>query len=404
MPEEPSRYAFCLLPYVRFEESLEIAHVNFLPLSQSRDRLPPEVYEYLQRVRATYLDGNASEVPDLTLAYIDPLVRASYSDAEWESIRTAADVLCYLFVSRNRILPLHSDHFRADRFEGHPTNERLSFTFARIQHLGYNLRTPRSYAPLFVRSELLSMNTVDENLHGALAALHAGCTVGNRQRECRQILQALHWFNLAEAVKEYDQPHTQVLQQSIAFETLLDPPHEGITEYFRKTVGLLVGIPEVDKWAKDFYSVRSRTVHGEQIAPTRYLYGEHRHVGHYELGKAVFAHCLRMRLQLWGLYEAGRLNTWARVNDIREMLTSNRTRLAIIQDLLSKDLSKDLQKRRELEHTLSGLRLEDRSLRPKDVEQLRKCVATIKARRTELENIVEADIADVEYFLEMHGS
>lgn len=109
MPETLPRYAFCLLPYARFPEPFEVGRVKFLPLSKSRDHLPQDVYEYLQRVRATYLDGRPEKVPDLTLAYLEPLVRESFTDAEWESIRAAVDVLCYLFVSRNRIPPVRSD-------------------------------------------------------------------------------------------------------------------------------------------------------------------------------------------------------------------------------------------------------------------------------------------------------
>ena len=82
MSNEVSRYAFCLLPYVRFAEPFELGAVKFLPLSKSRDSMPADVYDYLQRVRGTYLDGRNEVVPDLTLAYSDPLIRSSYGDAD----------------------------------------------------------------------------------------------------------------------------------------------------------------------------------------------------------------------------------------------------------------------------------------------------------------------------------
>ena len=94
------------------------------------------------------------------------------------------------------------------------------------------------------------------------------------------------------------------------------------------------------------------------------------------------------------------------MNDIREMLKSNRTRLVTIEALVNEDLEANTGKQRELEHALSGLRLDDRSLRPQDVEQLRKCVDAIKARREagQLEDLDNADIEDVEHFLEVYAS
>jgi len=250
------------------------------------------------------------------------------------------------------------------------------------------------------------MNNIDRNLHDALNALHAGCLVGNRQRECRQIFLALQWFNLAEFVEEFDQPHTQLLQQSVAFEALLDTPKEGILEYFRKTVGLLIGIPDLDKWAKEFYKVRSQIVHGSIFEPKAYMYGEHRHVPHYDVAKAVFVQCLRKRLQLWSLYDMGPINTFGRAHDIQEMLQSNRARLTRIQALMQEDLTNDDRKRQELSRALVGLREEDRSLRSQDLERLRQCVTEITARRDrgELQNISEDDLEDVGHFLDVAES
>ena len=120
-----------------------------------------------------------------------------------------------------------------------------------------------------MRSEWLSIGNIDRNLQSALAALHAGRVVGDRRenvvRSCLHstgsILRRRWSSTISPTLSSCSNP-------SRSRRSWIHRARASRCTSERLLVCWLES--EVDRWAKEFYAVRSRIVHGDVIKPADY--------------------------------------------------------------------------------------------------------------------------------------
>lgn len=135
----------------------------------------------------------------------------------------------------------------------------------------------------------------------------------------------------------------RILSLSAGFEALLYLPDEGIQQAFKGSIMSLLGdIPQLSEWALSFYNLRSKIVHGEEIAtsprhnppkrkkiPSTYFQhsqGEHEYIKHLTLGQKIFRKCLVRILNTRSEY----------VGDITSLLVPNEVHIKRIEEKMSK--------------------------------------------------------------------
>lgn len=139
---------------------------------------------------------------------------------------------------------------------------------------------------------------------------------GYSETERLRIVRAIEYYNNSYADGVGIDDRGRILSLSAGFEALFSLPDEGIGRAFQSGIVTLLGdIPTLREWAGDFYNLRSKIVHGEEISriarskPTRKevkkiasLYFKHRegeeeYINHLIVGQSVFRKCLEVILR-----------------------------------------------------------------------------------------------------------
>lgn len=160
-----------------------------------------------------------------------------------------------------------------------------------------------------------------------LSALHA-CNSTEKTSD-HQLMHSLYWFNLAHADTEDVTEYTRFTMTSAAFEALLDTPRHGVTEYFKRSVQLLLGkSAELESWAEAFYRARSNVVHGNELPDL--MYGKHKHQSLLVLADIIFTQCVYRILSLRLHWPSNETEHLLRLN-VKKFLISNKERFETLK-------------------------------------------------------------------------
>ena len=146
-----------------------------------------------------------------------------------------------------------------------------------------------------------------------LSHLAALC-LSNEERVVR-LFRSLEWLRLTFMNYEGFPHEARPVAMCTAFETLLDFPEDGKARYFSEEVNRLLpanklprstraGITKYDDnqvgwWCRDFYNLRSKTVHGERIGAADLLAPTGKE--HLRIALSLFEECIYGLLERWGL-------------------------------------------------------------------------------------------------------
>lgn len=142
----------------------------------------------------------------------------------------------------------------------------------------------------------------------------------DKSENTNRLFRSLEWLRMAFLNYENVPYDVRVVAMCSAFESLLDFPDFGKSEHFSKTVnGLLPAnkIPtssrQVGKkiladtvvgwWCRDFYALRSKVVHGEEIDAREWQYATG--AEHLKIAINIFEECLWGLVTNWGLLAPG---------------------------------------------------------------------------------------------------
>lgn len=136
---------------------------------------------------------------------------------------------------------------------------------------------------------------------------------GFKEEERLRLIRAIEHYNRSYAEGSGVDDRNRVLSLGAGFEALMSLPDERIQQAFKSTVITLLGdISNLGGWALDFYNLRSKIVHGEEIASSprsstsnrqkreiaslyfRHSEGEYEYIKHLEIGQNIFRKCLEI--------------------------------------------------------------------------------------------------------------
>lgn len=274
------------------------------------------VREFLKRYFELFHRGNGK--PETRIAVLSPLNGnpfPNHQDLEHLSRITNCLMAAYLFN-----LPLtdtgwgfcSSDNFIGmyQRFEPSSDVPSVSFTFGSYfkMTVGGSWEYLHFTTPQFV-PDVFGCSPIDS----MLACLVQLCS-GSIEPLIR-LFRALEWLKVAFMNYEGFQLEARAVAMCTAFETLLDFPEQGKASYFSRKVNELLpsnrmaktsrqlGKKMVDDtpvgwWCREFYDLRSRIVHGEQIPATawRNALG----ADQFLLSLRIFEECVWGLLVEWG--------------------------------------------------------------------------------------------------------
>lgn len=338
--ETNGKYIFKILPYIILTENLEfkIGRYNLIVSSYNNSFknviTDASVEKQLNYWANAYLDGLGHEIKDITFIYFKdtPLVE-EYTDEQEEIVNNVVQVLCYVLIADSaKWSRLSSDNFVIESITISTPKGDIYFSQRTGRKLigGLKFGRDKIHAPVHVSSVPLSLQGIQKYLNEAfITVIERSLEKTFEAREYSRILRAIEWFNNASLDDMYNKRSEQILAMSIAFESLLNMPQEKITEYFKKTIQLLLfPSEELERWAKDFYTLRSTIVHGNKVDTSKYLYGEDKHILMFSMSEMVFTECVYSRLSTLNLIVDDRLNIlrYSRMSKIKDSLISNNKR------------------------------------------------------------------------------
>jgi hypothetical protein len=209
---------------------------------------------------------------------------------------------------------------------------------------------------------------------------------GLKEEERFSVIRAIEHYNKSYSEGAGVDERDKVLSLSAGFEALLNLPEERIQQSFRSMIITLLGdVSSLGDWALDFYNLRSKIIHGEEIstAPrirptnkekkTASLYfkhseGEYEYIRHLVIGQNVFRKCLEIILEQ-------RSNRY--IHDIVSLLEPNEVHIKRIEDQMK--LVKDKMSVNEwytngILKEYDELQAKDRTAKPEKVVSLGKSI------------------------------
>lgn len=321
------------LPYARLDEPVSVGKVCFRPLSQALPQvedkeLSRQVVEALSINYDTFLADERAPIDQMAVACApDPI---HYPEEEYipEWLARACSILAFCCICRMTIRPyakLERPAFpppwvTADNFD--PVGQRLGGEGGWATLSGGSLFPVKSMwkvdelrivRPVFVNTQHVGLE-YDEGLLQALVTCEKfarGQRSQKRPGTHERVMRAIQVFHLAYRNIDRFDPGLRVVLLAYGFETLwpLGSPKKGALMHKIQTY---LGSPDdkptetvwlekmefratlLQKWAYDFYELRSDIVHGDFVDEQRYIYADDWHQLH--LGATLLAHAIKASL------------------------------------------------------------------------------------------------------------
>lgn len=213
---------------------------------------------------------------------------------------------------------------------------------------------------------------------------------GYKEEERLRIIRAIEHYNRSYAEGSGIDDRNRVLSLSAGFETLMSLPDERIQQAFRSAVITLLGdISNLGDWALDFYNLRSKIVHGEEIASSprsnpsnkqkrkiaslyfKHSEGEYEYIKHLEIGQNIFRKCLETVISQRSL---------GYVHDIISLLEPNEVYIKRIEEgikKLSDKLSVEEWYQKGILHAYHELKTKDWTAKSDKVVKIGKELLTL---------------------------
>jgi len=274
-----------------------------------------ELRNFLDRYFGLYVRSDGQTEPRITVLAVDGLgAFPEEADLPKEDVArfTSALMACHLFClpsqSNAGWMACSSDNFIAFYHSFNPSgqNPGVAFVFGSYVKLGVfgSWDYLRFTTPQYMPTSTLACSC-EESLLANLAAI-----AGDQSEQVERIFRSFDWLGLAFANYDGLEYRSRVVSMATAFETLLDLPEKFKGQCFSETVNSLLppnNLPiarrvggrrgrqisdnKVGWWCREFYDLRSKIVHGEQVSPGELSYNGG--AAHLRIALSVFEECLR---------------------------------------------------------------------------------------------------------------
>jgi hypothetical protein len=346
-------YYFKLLPYVYLETPLTfyIKDKQIIISSYNKEFkkiIAKEISSELDKWIGANVDYYDKPLTDVSVVYFEnkPCYECKFNEEESRLMDWIINAICFVFAGLTFGFFGSANNFKSNyiKISVPSTDDYFSVVVGNKLIGGLKYSKNKIHPGVYVKPERISLQNREKGILDALSAII--CKSDDESGEYLRILRAIGWFNKANSEENYEQPERQIIDMSIAFESLIYTPRDKVTEYFKRIICQLVSPSnELIRWADRFYDLRSRLMHGSNIDTNDFLYGKEkvRHVTHYYLSKLVFIDILLTKLQIFRLIEENPFFKYIRISKIDEYLQSNKERFDwLIKH--SREINKDIEK------------------------------------------------------------
>lgn len=185
------------------------------------------------------------------------------------------------------------------------------------------------------------------------------------QKENRRIISAVKFRNQSDRIEYEYNENIRIALIAAAFEALFNLSTQEIRKSFVNSVSLLLGsCTDVKHWAKQFYDIRSRIVHGKDNSDLKYqssIKGVSKHITHYRVAKTIFDECLKTKLYLMGLYKQYQYDRPYTLPEVERILIPNKKKIDDLLKLNPSDICNDFIKANDYVRTIGSIKYWDES-------------------------------------------
>lgn len=309
MGEEHQEVYF--LPWARIPKSVCIGPVTFWPyLSEASQRINDEpTKQFLDKYFDRFVGHEGSPKNWITICSYGDRSFPAIDEKEIKELRNAVDVLAFIEIaSKVKQAVCANDTSlgppNADTFE-------LSHRDIELEYPGIIIKTRYSTTFYFKPDELLFCLPysvlqfswgLDEHLIKGFSKLFS------YHEQALPVFRSMEWFRRAHGSMGpmvYFSLPTALIMMSIAFETLLEIERGKKTEIFAGIIDSIIGYEGLKKdergydgnevtdytlagcWAWDFYTLRNKIVHGDEVSNEEFAIPELDWISHLEVADLV---------------------------------------------------------------------------------------------------------------------
>lgn len=306
------------MPWAGLRTSITLGPVTFWPYSSEAERKisDPTLRGYLNRYLESYVDNKGKSVDTITVCSHRENDFRTLSDSEHRELRNCADALIFSVIapqSRNAVCaknrsvgPPSSDAFELVTQNFQQDNDYIHVKAGSLTSAGWKIGEITFSRPWTMGG---SFGTPNEDLTTAFSkCFFAEFPIDIRER----LFRSLEWFRLAHTESENISGLSRVVMMATGFEVLLKFPTDGKRKYFVQYMednissdafergkrvnhkGKSFGMSLAACWAWDFYELRSKIVHGDQIPYSELIFKDW--ITHLIVSDLVFLECVKREL------------------------------------------------------------------------------------------------------------
>lgn len=327
-----SQVAF--MPFAKAKTEFKISGISFWPFGDKQNEYiqDTKIRDRLNKIFETYITTCGQKIDSFTIASTGIIDFHRFSQAEIDSLEQAKYILSFICIEKN-----NKRRFEPREKKGSYVNwctaDNFEIVFQNFE-LEKDFIAPRSGAihsitdciPLegakFTLPTWINNHFVIDYDPSLLSALELCLDMRDSNPDCQKIIRSLEWFY--DAYKNsHDVSHkTRIIMLSTAFETLLDlddnvkygkkgdfcikidglfgnkekPETKKLTIIKTKKGTATENLTEKQRWAVNFYELRSDIVHGDEIPVQRLYYGNK--LRHFDVAELFFIMSVKKKLEI----------------------------------------------------------------------------------------------------------
>ena len=325
-----NRFSVTFLPWLELTQEVIVGDFCFWPFRKlaSQKVADPQTRQHLDKVFETYVQPEPFPPKPRRTVRVSEVTVVTGHDYSFSSGLDAAAVvqaknaLAFAFIdSNNDNNWCTSENFELVRLEFYPGDPNIGYRageIARLDSLGWQLGEVLFQRPIFVNGHYNPK--CDDDLLRALSFALSNSS----SPEVQTILRALDYFAQAYTNSGDVRKDLRIVLMSVLFEILLDLDIRNSREDFRAKIHATCGdameptapyqiihtgtgrvitteqLTAKQVWAEEFYKLRNKIVHGDQLIDQDFLFHGQ---SHFWLAVLFFRICIRKRLE--GISAAG---------------------------------------------------------------------------------------------------
>lgn len=150
----------------------------------------------------------------------------------------------------------------------------------------------------------------------------------------KRVINAITLFNDSCRINPYN-PSSSIIIIVSAFESLLSLPIYSKVDNFAYAFKAIFGFDEdIEKWAKDLYTLRSTIVHGDVTTNDNLMISQDKHYPYYKVTRNIFNDCLLLIMQGYGLIDIDMIYKFDVIKKFKNKIKSN---ISKIKELLKQN-------------------------------------------------------------------